>query len=311
MLSYTFDTLNNKSYNNCATEEYDSMNDLFASILIKGIKTQLKRGLIREYNQTDDVTHNIRGKIDIAGSVRANYTVTQKYACSYDELTINSKPNQILKATLKMLVKKGVALPIKRQIRDILMLFTTVKDVSPKSINWNVTHNNKHYRLLLTICNLTILGLENGSDADINNFFDEESMQVLFKQFTIGYYRRHYKLYRMHSPKIRWDIQGESDPLPALETDVFLSNQDKSLLILTKYNVDKVEQSDITLLYSMIKNIDVQSTGNISGAILLATTQTSVPVNTSHTIGNVNISVYTLPLNSNFKDFTKSIPTIT
>lgn len=310
MLSYTFVTLNNKSYNKCAVEEYKTMVDLFASILIKGIKSQFKRGVIRDYETINEVTHNVRGKIDIQSSINANYSITQKYACEVDELTINSKPNQMLKATLKLLLKSNVSPKIKREIKSILMIFSSVRDVNVSNINWNIHFNssNQTYRLLLTICNLVVYGLDGVGDTNKNmldNFFDEDSMCVLFKQFVIEYYRRHHKIYRLLSPNFEWNITGKINVelLPTLQADLYVSNYEKRVVILTRYNKTEIDKNDILLLNSIVKNIDTNNTGDISGVLLYgATEQTQNSIkNEKFSINKNKIIIKSIDLSDDFE----------
>ena len=49
MLSYAFKVLNEQGYKNMAVEKFDNTAELMAAILSKGIATQIKRGLGKEY----------------------------------------------------------------------------------------------------------------------------------------------------------------------------------------------------------------------------------------------------------------------
>lgn len=70
MLSYAFKVLNEQGYKRIATEEFNNTAELMAAILAKGIAVQLKRGLGKEYiSQTEDLS-SLRGKIDIAESIK-------------------------------------------------------------------------------------------------------------------------------------------------------------------------------------------------------------------------------------------------
>ena len=66
MLSYAFQVLNEQGYKNLATEEFNNTAELCAAILAKGIASQLKRGLGREYIPQTEALSTLRGKIDIA-----------------------------------------------------------------------------------------------------------------------------------------------------------------------------------------------------------------------------------------------------
>ena len=65
MLSYAFQSLRQDSYRNISVESFEEIYDLFAMILSKGIATQLKQGLYREYIDQKDDLKVLRGKIDI------------------------------------------------------------------------------------------------------------------------------------------------------------------------------------------------------------------------------------------------------
>lgn len=324
MLSYTFDTLNNKCYSKCGDEEYKNLNDLFSSILIKGIKTQMKRGLIREYSSVEETTHNLRGRIDITKTINANFTVSQKVVCNYDELTINSKPNQIIKATLNVLVKSDINLKLKREIKSILKNFQEVKSISVSKIDWNIHFNssNKTYKMLLTICNLVIEG--GNKSSLIEQFFDKENMTILFKQFTIEYYKRHYKLYKMLYPRIEWDVQFSNGTLEQenalfqpMKSDIFISNYEKKVVVLTKFdseilsnpNKEQVISSDIYLLYSMIKNLEANS-DIISGAILYGVTQRGIK-DQEVVVGKNKIAVKFIDLNLDISQIKKQLDDVT
>lgn len=49
MLSYAFQVLNQEGYKEVATEEFENVAELCAAILMKGVSSQIKRGLGREY----------------------------------------------------------------------------------------------------------------------------------------------------------------------------------------------------------------------------------------------------------------------
>ncbi len=63
MLSYAFQVLNEQGYRQVATEEFENVTELCASILIKGLSSQIKRGLGKEYITEEDIwTSNINDK---------------------------------------------------------------------------------------------------------------------------------------------------------------------------------------------------------------------------------------------------------
>ena len=54
MLAYAFSDLHQTCMEDVAVEKFNHIHDLFASILVKGINSQLKRGLHKEYLERKD-----------------------------------------------------------------------------------------------------------------------------------------------------------------------------------------------------------------------------------------------------------------
>ena len=52
MLSYAYRVLTQGEFKNLDSEEFDNIHNLFAEIIRLGISNQIKRGLIREYENT-------------------------------------------------------------------------------------------------------------------------------------------------------------------------------------------------------------------------------------------------------------------
>ena len=86
MLSYAFQVLNEQGYKDIATEQFDNVAELCASILSKGIAVQLKRGLGKEYIPQTEALSSLREKIDITESMRdtnSSLIVHEEDACNF------------------------------------------------------------------------------------------------------------------------------------------------------------------------------------------------------------------------------------
>ena len=60
MLSYAFQVLDEQGYKKIAAEKFHNVADLCAAILIRGISSQLKRGLEKEYILKTETISGIR-----------------------------------------------------------------------------------------------------------------------------------------------------------------------------------------------------------------------------------------------------------
>jgi len=104
MLSYAFQVLNEQGYKDIATEQFDNVAELCAAILSKGIAVQLKRGLGKEYIPQTEALSSLRGKIDITESIKTQSLLRKQLICTYDDFTVNSYLNRILKSTMELLL---------------------------------------------------------------------------------------------------------------------------------------------------------------------------------------------------------------
>ena len=101
MLTYAFQSLRQSNYDKVAAEEFENIHDMFAAILGKGVASQLKQGLYREYILQEEELSVLRGKLNIQGTIRNKIQHKQKLSCEYDELSENNLLNQILKTTIE------------------------------------------------------------------------------------------------------------------------------------------------------------------------------------------------------------------
>ena len=70
MLTYAFQSLRQSNYDKVAAEEFENIHDMFAAILGKGVASQLKQGLYREYILQEEELSVLRGKLNIQGTIR-------------------------------------------------------------------------------------------------------------------------------------------------------------------------------------------------------------------------------------------------
>ena len=89
MLAYAFQVLREQGYRDVATEEFDNTAELCAAILARGISSQLKRGLGREYVDKTEALSSLRGKIEVTESVKTRSVLRRQMVCSYDEISVD------------------------------------------------------------------------------------------------------------------------------------------------------------------------------------------------------------------------------
>ena len=243
-------------------------------------------------------------------------------ACEYDDFSENNIYNQILKTTIYRLVhSKDVD---KQQIHDlkkILLFFGNVDLTDTNHIQWQkliYRRNNRNYELLLNICYFILTSLLQTTDKGEFKLisFSDEHMEMLFQRFVMEYYRQHHKYLHPKAQRIDWNITDGNNSdlikfLPSMQTDITLKNGNKTLIIDTKYyskimaeNYKSTYRSaHLYQIFSYVKNMDKDDTGNVSGLLLYAKTEEdNLQDERKIVISNNPIGIKTLNLDSDFKD---------
>ena len=243
MLSYAFTTLTPSHDDEIAAEEFDNIHNLFAAILSKGIGRQLKQGLYREYLSCKDDMPVVRGKIDIAGTVRNKLARKQILTCEYDELSENNLLNQILKTTAMLLIRHGtVDSQYKSDLKKAMLFFSGVDTIDPTAIKWSIIRfqrNSQSYRMLISLCQFILEGMllttEQGN-LKLASFVDEQRMCRLYEKFILEYYSKEFPTINARASQIPWKLDdGIGTMLPVMQSDITLSYGNKVLIIDAKY----------------------------------------------------------------------------
>lgn len=318
MLSYAFHVLNEQGYKNIATEQFDNVAELCAAILSKGVSIQIKRGISRDYiNQTESLS-TLRGRVEISESLRTMSILKGQLVCSYDDFSVNSYMNRIIKTTLELLLRADISKDRKKQLKKLLVFFVDVELLDVYSINWSMHYNrnNQTYRMLISICYLVIKGLlQTNTDGSIclMEFLDEQRMCRLYEKFILEYYRKEFPQISASASQIPWGVDdGIRDMLPVMQSDIMLTYEDKVLIVdakyyshttQTQYNSHTLHSNNLYQIFTYVKNKNAEPTKVpriVSGMLLYARTDEAIVPNNSYSMSGNKISVRTLDLNCNF-----------
>ncbi|MBO4705700.1 MAG: 5-methylcytosine-specific restriction endonuclease system specificity protein McrC [Spirochaetaceae bacterium] len=328
MLSYAFKVLNHDSYRNMAVEKFSNLADMFAAILQKGIESQVKRYLNREYVVEKESLSTLRGKIEISDSINNMSFLNKKLVCSFDEFSVDSYMNRILKSTVSCLLKSKISDKRKKQLKALLAYFSNVNEIDLHNINWKIHYdkNNETYRMLMGICYLFSKGLlQTQSDGKfkIMDFLDEQRMCRLYEKFILEYYRKEHKEFSANSSVIEWQLDDENDVmLPAMQSDIMLSKNNKVLIIDAKYYKQStqvqyekhtVHSANLYQIFTYVKNKEAELSEKeheVSGMLLYAKTLDNHLYPNDYMMSGNKISVRTLDLNCDFSEIRKQLDDI-
>ena len=305
-------------WKNIATEQFNNVAELCAAILAKGVSGQLKRGLGREYIEQTEALSSLRGRIEMSESIKTRSMLKRQLICSYDEFSVNSYLNRIVKTTMELLLHADISKVCKKDLRKLLVFFGEVELLDVHTINWNVQYNrnNQTYRMLISICYLVVKGLlQTNSDGTTRmmDFLDEQRMCRLYEKFILEYYRREFPQISTSASQIPWAVDdGVRTMLPVMQSDIMLSYEDKVLIIDAKYysHTTQVQYDTHTLhsnnlyqIFTYVKNKDselAEIPHVVSGMLLYARTEEAIQPNNTYKMSGNKISVKTLDLACDF-----------
>lgn len=328
MLSYAFKVLNEQGYKRIVTEEFDNTAELMAAILEKGIAIQLKRGLGKEYIPQTEALSSLRGKIDIAESIKTQGMLRKKLICTYDEFSVNSTMNRIIKSTAELLLKSDIAKSRKKELRKLMVFFADVTSIDLYSVNWNLPYNrnNQTYRMLISICYLVVKGLiQTNTDGTtkLMDFLDEQRTCRLYEKFILEYYKKHYPELTVSASQILWSLDdGVGTMLPVMQSDIHLQRGNTVLIIDAKYyshttqvQFDKhtLHSNNLYQIFTYVKNRSYQfgeEENSVSGMLLYAKTEEEIQPDNVYQMHGSQISVKTLDLNLPFAEIASQMDRI-
>ena len=326
MLSYAFQILNEQSYKNIATEQFHNTADLMAAILSKGIATQIKRGLGKEYILQREALSTLKGKVDITESIKTQTILKKQMWCTYDEFSVNGTKNRIIKSTVELLLGSDIPKYRKKELRKLMVFFSDVKNIDLHSVNWNMKYdrNNKTYRMLISICYLVVNGLlqtNSEGNTKIMDFLDEQSMFRLYEKFILGYYKKHYTELSPSASRIPWSVDN-TIMLPVMQSDIHLQKGNTVLIIdakyyshttQVKYDNHILHSNNMYQIFTYVKNRDYafgEEDHKVSGMLLYAKTEEEIQPDNIYQMHGNQITVKTLDLNQKFDIIAKQLDNI-
>ncbi len=319
MLAYAFQILHEQGYKDVAVEDFQNTAELLAAILCRGVSVQVKRGLGKQYITKEEALSSPRGKIEVSESIKTQAIRKKQLVCAYDEFSVDSYPNRIIKTTMLSLLKANITKSRKKELRKLLIFFDEVSVLDKHDINWNIQYdrNNQTYRMLNAICRLVMKGLlQTNADGTtrIMDYLDEQTMPKLYEKFILGYFQREHPELKAYSPQIEWQLDdGFKTMLPTMQSDIVIKNKKtkRTLIIDAKYYshntqmkapymAQTIHSGNLYQIFTYVKNWAAEPDETVSGMLLYARTDDVTQPENDYQMSGNQISVKTLDLHCDF-----------
>lgn len=321
MLAYAFNSINDVDKTKISAETFDNIYELFSFIYVMELNKQVKRGLNKNYKSIEEESSDIRGKININESVKRMSFINKKLYIEYDDYTVDSYLNRIVKTAGKYLLKSRKIKNNKyiSELHKSIKYLNDVSEVNPKQIKWNTIRydrNNSSYRMIINLSYFILNGLlstkEDGNYV-FNDYLDDRKMYRLYEKFILGYYQYHYAdLLVTSSPSIDWIVDNKK-MLPKMFSDIVLFDKKKKrkLIIDAKYyssaltehefyNRETFRSNNLYQIFTYVKNEDKEKDGSVSGMLLYAKTDYNDNIDEEYNMDGNIIKVSNLDLSKDF-----------
>ena len=328
MLAYAFQVLRQNNYEDISKENFERIQDLFAEILYRGISSQIKQGLYKEYIVRNESLSLLKGKLDINGTIRNRIQHRQEIACEYDDLSVNNIFNQILKTTASILIQERTVEKSRRAaLKSLLPFLEGIETIDPASIHWSMLRfqrNNKSYQMLMNVCYFVLDGMLLTTESGEYRMatFSDDHLNKLFEHFVLEYYRKEYvgKL-SANASVVEWAFENKDNSkgllfMPKMQSDIMLKRGDQTLIIDTKYygktlqtQFDKatLHNNNLYQIMAYVNNEDRDNTGKVAGMLLYAKTQEDISPHVDVVVKGYRYLVNTLDLNLDFSLIRKQL----
>ncbi len=248
-------------------EKCHSLENLLSMVLLNVCDRLLRQGLVREYRYEEQEVEGIRGKLNLAETLKSGKYLYGQTICQVDELTQDVVINRVIFSTLKRLMRiEGIDENIRVRLRKTLARFPHIAEirVTEGLLGRLLRHlpgrflrhlpgrfqghrQNGVYSLALNVCKLiweSTLPIK-GKDGRLEfvDFTEDEfRMNCIFERFLMNFCKlncreefpevhREYIDFQLSPFGMMFKEAGEA--LPMMETDVTLFNpatQEKLIL---------------------------------------------------------------------------------
>jgi 5-methylcytosine-specific restriction enzyme subunit McrC len=325
LLCYAWNRFQQGSVIDIRGTETNNLANLFATVLLRGIRHIMRRGLDRGYVPFTEEIRGIRGRVDIDTCVKKALWATGRIACSYDELTHDILHNQILKSTIVKLIKsEEIDLELRNNLIILRKLFGEIQEIQVNSLTFRklqLQQNNSFYAFLMNVCemvNEALLPEQKEGRFRFRDFIhDDKVMPRIFEQFLYNFYRLEQNSYKVSREWVSWQgIAGQDAHwryLPQMRTDVFLTSREKTIVIDAKYYYETfqtfhekktIHSGHLYQMMAYLKNF-AEYYQNLSGIIIYPSVTESISL--KYTLLGHDLHIATIDLRMDWRSIRKAL----
>jgi 5-methylcytosine-specific restriction enzyme subunit McrC len=331
LLSYSWNTLEEAAHVRISNDTTKSVQDLLAKVLIGAAEYVLQRGLVHDYVPISDQIAGVKGKVQVAETIRLNAHLRLSTVCLFDEYSPDILVNRILYSTMYNMTRlQGLDHELKLRVRNLMRRFPElgvipVSDSVFKKVR--LGRSSHFYSMVLSLCRLiheNILPAEGMGEYIFRDFTrNPRRMNRLFEAFVFNFYRKEQTQFpKVSRSQFTWNMAAASDEaaalLPRMHSDITLENTDRRIIIDAKYYTrttlsyqgkEMLQPGNLYQIYSYTMNSAGTDPAALPVTGMLLYPQTNTPLDLEYKIENTphHIRVCTVNLNDPWKEIEKRL----
>ena len=323
LLSYVWDVDWEMEWSAIDADKSGDALNLLTKILTISTDRIIRRGLDRGYKDISEEMFGVRGRIDIANTIKHNGFANARLTCNFEELDYSVLHNQIIKTTLVNLSHaNGLDKDLREEVLDLTHRLKTIESIELSQNMFSKVrfHSNiRAYRLPVSVCKMIydqLLPSESTGKYEFVNITDEKLFRI-FEKFIFNFYEKHLAqtVYtKINKERLGWQETayegGIEDFLPTMETDVSLSNATSKLVVECKFYETAIRTrsiGDLNIkgtfisnhlyqLFAYLKNLEIKDKTTLSG--LLIYPENGEKVDANYNMQGHKVSIKTVNLDS-------------
>jgi 5-methylcytosine-specific restriction enzyme subunit McrC len=238
--------------------ERSDLVEAFAASFLAVLQRAMRRGLLMGYVAEEEALPLVRGRIRFAEHVRRRQGLPLPIEVAYDDYTVDTDANRLIKAALRRLSYLRFRRPeLRARVNEALAAFAAVSDVKyhrARLPSFTYTRLSERYRAPLELARLIVrnaaVELEAGRAQAVGILFNMDDVYEDFLFAAVGD-----ELQRILSPEYKWrhgrSVSLDVDDNLRPEPDLSLWHRDECVFVGdAKYK--ETERGEVDDLYQLL-----------------------------------------------------------
>jgi len=319
MFLYAWELFSEGTAKQVSAIEAPTIQNLLARVLANGVRRLLRRGVDCAYQEFIEETASPRGSFLLSETMRPGPSSRGTAVCSFDELCPDVPHNRAIKAALRALEKtKNLDSALRVEMGALAVRMRGVTDV-PLSVGLfrsvQLARNNRHYRLLVKVCELVFDSLipgEGEAESRFASLVDNEvRMSEVFEKFVRNFYIAEQQVFKVRAEQVEWHATSENPRdeafLPQMRTDLTMRAAGRTIVVDTKYYRDilsrrmgglaKLRSGHLYQLFTYLRQVECDtSVPHVPEGLLLYARAGGLDLNVAYAVHGFRIRARTIDL---------------